>query len=539
MNAFFEHHQDNIRFRYRCFDRLLLNGCIQSFLDGARAQGFFWVYRKTYPVSRKVLREVANQYHNWAESSAQKWGVEIVDDPKGRRDDFVKPYFQKAKADQVVLIIKAREPAGIMTAIGAGEKWHLETKYRWVKQYNFYIQDAEWGPIFVRVCPYFPFSTRICLNQHYWLAEKMKQAGIRFTQSGNAFRRCSDPAALQQMADSLTAKDLLRCGHQWINRLIPFFRSSERRQHGCWHQLFFSQVEFCDNLIFRRRAALDQLGDRLLDANRNLGRPDKLTMIFGRRITKQYSGKLQTEIEDLHLGNPVMRSYYKNGFAKHYVRDYDVLRFETASNDVKGDYGINKAVENLAPLREKLQGITERYQNVQQDILETFLDRGELKKLGEPTLLPNGKRIPGLKLDHPRQLAVMSSLVRFSHVAAGDTFTTAELQAAAAEALGIPMEKFPLGGVRYELWKLRAKGLIEKLPHSRRYRLLPNGYRICLLFLKLFDKIYAPLTAGLLHPYPGDRTMTADRLHQLDKLYQSVIAALDELVAAVGLKLAA
>jgi hypothetical protein len=133
----------------------------------------------------------------------------------------------------------------------------------------------------------------------------------------------------------------------------------------------------------------------------------------------------------------------------------------------------------------------------------------------------------------------MSSLVRFSHVAAGDTFTTAELQAAAAEALGIPIEKFPLGGLRYELWKLRAKGLIEKLPHSRRYLLLANRYRICLLFLKLFDKIYAPLTAGLLHPYPGDRTITPDRLHQLDKLYQSIAAALTELVAAVGLKLAA
>jgi len=539
MNAFFEHHQNNIKFRYRCFDRLLLNGCIQSFLDGARAQGFFWVFRKVYPVSRSVLRAVANQYHNWAEHSAQKWGVEIVDDPKGRRDEFVEPYFEKAQADQVVVIIKAREPAGIMTAIGTGEKWHLETKYRWVKQYNFYIQDAEWGPIFARICPYFPFSTRICLNQHYWLAEKMKRAGIRFTQSGNAFRRYSDPAALQAMADSLTAKDLLRCGHKWIKRLIPFFHGAERRQHGCWHQLFFAQVEYCDNLIFRRRAALDQLGNRLLDANRHLGRPDKLTVIFGRRISKRYSGKLQTEIEDLHLGNPVMRSYYKNGFAKHYVRDHDVLRFETASNDVKGDYGINKAVENLVPLREKLQSITERYQNVQQDILETFLDRGELRKLGEPTLRPNGKRIPGLKLDHPRQLAVMSSLVRFSHVAAGDTFTTAELQAAAAEALGISIEKLPLGGLRYELCKLRAKGLVEKLPHSRRYRLLPNGYRICLLFLKLFDKIYAPLTAGLLNPYPGDRTITDDRLHQLDKLYQSVAAALDELVAAVGLRLVA
>jgi len=538
MNAFFEHHQHNIKFSYRCFDRLLLHGCIQSFLHGARAQGFFWVYRKIYPVSRNVLREVANQYHNWAQESAQKWGIAIVHDPKGRRDDFVTPYFANAQPDQVVVIIKAGEPAGIMTAIGAGKKWHLETKYRWVKQYNFYIQDAEWGPILVRLCPYFPFSTRICLNQHYWLAEKMKQAGIRFTQSGNAFRRCSDPAALQEMADSLTANDLRRCGHKWINRLIPFLRSAERREHGCWHQLFFTQVEYCDNLIFRRRAALDQLGDRLLDANRNLGRPDKLTVIFGRRITKPYLGKLQTEIEDLHLGNPVMRSYYKNGFAKHYVRDHDVLRFETASNDVKGDYGINKAVENLVPLPEKLQGITGRYQNVQ-DILETFLDRGELRKLGQPTLRANDKRIPGLKLDHPRQLAVMSSLLRFSQVAAGDIFTTAELQAATAEALGIPVEHCPLGALRYELWKLRAKGLVEKLPHSRRYRLLPNGYRICLLFLKLFDKIYAPLTAGLLHPYPGDRRPTHDRLHQLDKLYRSVAAALDKLVAAVGLKLAA
>jgi diadenosine tetraphosphatase ApaH/serine/threonine PP2A family protein phosphatase len=539
MNAFVEHHKDSIKFSYGCFDRLLLNGCIQSFLDGARAQGFFWVYRKTYPVSRMVLREVANQYHNWVAHSAQKWGAEIVDAPKGRRDEFVEPYFRNAQPDQVVVIIKAREPAGIMTAIGAADKWHLETKYRWIKQYNFYLRDAEWGPMFVRVCPYFSFSTRICLNQHHWLAHKMKQAGLHFVQTKNAFRQCSDPAALQKMANSLTADDLTKCGRKWISRLIPFFQAKERREAGCWHQLFFAQAEYCENLIFRQRAALDELGERLLDANRNLGRPDKLTVIFGRRIHKHYQGKLQTEIEDMHLGNPVMRSCYKNGFAKHYVRDHDVLRIETATNNVYEDYGVRKAVENLVPLREKLQGITTRYQEVQQDILETFLDRGELRSLGQPTVLSNSKRVPGLKLDHPRQLALMSALVRFSHVTAGDTFTTSELQVGVAEALDIPADKCPLGSVRYELWKLRAKGLVDKLPHSRRYKLLPNGYRICLLFLKLFDKIYAPLVAGLLHPFRGDRLLSEARLTQLDRLYQSIVVALDQLTAAVGLKIAA
>ena len=80
---------------------------------------------------------------------------------------------------------------------------------------------------------------------------------------------------------------------------------------------------------------------------------------------------------------------------------------------------------------------------------------------------------------------------------------------------------------------------MEKLPHSRRYRLLPNGYRLCLVFLKLFEKIYAPLTAGLLHPYRGDRIMPEARVHQFDQLYRAVTAALDQLVAAVGLKIAA
>jgi hypothetical protein len=58
------------------------------------------------------------------------------------------------------------------------------------------------------------------------------------------------------------------CGQKWLADLTPFFTAGERERAGCQHRLFFSQVEYCDNLIFRRRAALDNLGERLLDANR-------------------------------------------------------------------------------------------------------------------------------------------------------------------------------------------------------------------------------------------------------------------------------
>jgi hypothetical protein len=50
--------------------------------------------------------------------------------------------------------------------------------------------------------------------------------------------------------------------------------------------------------------------------------------------------------------------------------------------------------------------------------------------------LPNGKRIPGLKIDHPRQLALMHALVRFANIAAANTFTTQELYPHTLKALG-------------------------------------------------------------------------------------------------------
>ena len=90
-----------------------------------------------------------------------------------------------------------------------------------------------------------------------------------------------------------------------------------------------------------------------------------------------------------------------------------------------------------------------KYHNVQPDVLETFLDRGQLRKLAEPTILPSGKRIPGLKLDHPRPLAVMHALVRFSPMAAGGSFTTADLYAPALDALGLSESRYTLASFRY------------------------------------------------------------------------------------------
>ena len=519
MNAFYKHHRDSIRFGYRCFDRILLNGLIQPFQQPERVVGFVDTYRHLYPVSRDILRGAAEQFQCWVKDQADKWNTPIVEAPKGRRDQFVDPYFKGAKPDQVVVILKAREPARIMTAIGDKKlnRWHLQIANRWIVQYNLYVNDQRWGRIFVRMCPYLPFSARVCLNQHHWLANRMREEGVDFQQCSNAFLRCARPERLQELADTLTAEDLSTCGHKWLTRFTPFFSERERKQAGCQHRLFFSQIEFCDNLIFRRRAALDKLGERLLDANRTIGQPNKITVIFGRKVTRQYRGKLQTEIEDMNLPNPVIRSHYRNGFIKQYVRDHLILRTEAAGNNVT-DYGVNKAVEHLPALRDKLSAINNSYLNIQQDILETFVDRGQLQRLAKP-----------------RQLALMHALVRFAQIPPANTFSTGEIYPHVITALGCTAEQYSLASLRYDLSKLRAKRLVEKLPRSRRYRLLAEGYSVCLIFLKLFDRIYAPLTAALLHPIPADQALPNPKRSPLDRLYQRLTNALDHLLRAVGL----
>lgn len=57
----------------------------------------------------------------------------------------------------------------------------------------------------------------------------------------------------------------------------------------------------------------------------------------------------------------------------------------------------------------------------------------------------------------------MHALVRFAHIAAGNTFTTAEIHPYVIKALECPSDRYTLASLRYDLSKLRAKGLVTKV----------------------------------------------------------------------------
>jgi hypothetical protein len=271
---------------------MLLNAVVQPMQQPARIVGFLDKCRQVPSITKAYFRSVSEDYHRFVTRLAAAQRVQIVEPPKGvRREDWVEPYYQRLGTRfGIAVILKSRENARIAvsypTASG-GNRIEVYTRFVW--QYYFYVRDQDWGRMFLRICPYFPFNARICVNQHEWLARRLQEEGIFFRKAANAFVHCSNPDRLQQLANGLTPSDLEVPLQGWLRELVPFYASDDpHRLTDFAYRLFCSQIEYSTNLIFKQRAALDRLADRLLDLNRSIGRPDKLSTIFGHRITRAY-----------------------------------------------------------------------------------------------------------------------------------------------------------------------------------------------------------------------------------------------------------
>src|SRR5207302_7173222 len=129
-------------------------------------------------------------------------------------------------------------------------------------------------------------------------------------------------------------------------------------------------------------------------------------------------------------------------------------------------------------------------------------------------------------------LAVLHALTCFAYLTGQACFRTADLLGDVQRALGCP--DYRLSRLRYDLGKLRGKGLVTRRPGRQQYELSPEGYRLAVLYQKLYHRLYAPLTAGLLDPVPSDNQLPRSRKDKLDRLYEAVGQALQRLSEGVG-----
>jgi len=101
---------------------------------------------------------------------------------------------ERAVRDAVVFIGIAQEKAKAFSARRLPGKRALfeftRTKSVIPNYYYFYLDDAEWGECFIKVCSYAPWGLKVYLNGHEWLKRQLAKQGIGFEALDNGFLSC-------------------------------------------------------------------------------------------------------------------------------------------------------------------------------------------------------------------------------------------------------------------------------------------------------------------------------------------------------------
>jgi hypothetical protein len=392
------------------------------------------------------------------------------------------------------------------------------------------------GPISVRVANYFPFNVTVYFNGHAFVAQELTRAGVHFRKADNAFLGVADVAALQAAADRLSAAILERRCTYWVRRLVPTFSPSEREALHLGYRYSMAQVELATDIIFKRTAPLKALFQRACELGVLVGGAERTTHLFGRRTNSRYQGKLQTVLDQRDAGHPVLRWYYQTSFAKQYTRGDQhgdrILRAETCSNDTR-HFGVGRRLDNLPLLRAKLAATNDRSLGLQADLLTTAVDTGQLAALAKPTLVGQ-RRVPGLKLHDDRVIRLLEALL---HPGAFATdWTTREVHARVLARHRLADNDYRLSQLRYDLAKLRAKGLVQRLGRTRRYRLTPSGAKTAVLLVKLRVRLLGPLATLASNSHVH---RLRPQHNSVDAAFHEVDTALDHLCSALGLQRAA
>jgi hypothetical protein len=509
---------DKITLDIECIDRVYLNGYVKQLqLPG----GLITFIREQlgFPIpSPMLLPPVTQAFRKAVEQYAREQGLKIVDFAPGEdKDEKARAYLAEfEKESGVVLIGKAQEKAlgykGQRKDHGAKVWFEYSRQSLFVTYYYFYILDEDFGLFFIKVCTYFPFDVKVCLNGHEYVKQQLGQEGIGFEALRNGFLSCEDPVRLQIICHQLDAEKIQALFDRWVEQL-PWPLTPQQRAAGYAHQLSIWQLEVSRTQVFEDPEQGWALVEALIRENLDLGRPERVSLIFERKVTKATPGEFHTRV--LREGvQPIIRIRYKHSALKQYLKDGRALRTEMVFNNTQ-DFGIPRGLKNFARLVEMGYHFNDRLLEQEQMSQDCFLSLQEMRKLGQSTLTEDGQRASALRFGDPRTMAVLEVLACHAYIP--KEISNRSLRVAVAQRLQGVLDGYSSAQMTYDLRRLRLKGLIERIGNSHRYHPTDLGIKVVTFFTQLYHRLFAPGLAALLpdQTFPSDLAMALNHVAEV------------------------
>ncbi|MDR1511966.1 MAG: hypothetical protein LBS56_00570 [Propionibacteriaceae bacterium] len=512
-----------------CLDRIYLNGYVPNLQVPGQVSTFMTGHLGLRVPSPAVLERRGQAFRDSVKEFAAGRAVPMIRFDKGvRKQDVARPYVDKlerAGRPGVAVIGVAQEFASVYQAskkTDRGGVWFSFFKQdRRVTCYHFYVFDPEFGMGFVKICSYFPYPMKLWVNGHEWAKRRAAREGLTFQTLSNGFAACGDPRRPRQICDSLSDQDVQRFADRWLAEL-PLPLGEADRAAGYWWEWSMRQIEVSRTIAFTQPRHARQFTEALITDNLDLGRPENLEIVFGRRLVRGPTRRTATETKTklIRDGDIVtVNTFYKHSRVKQYLKDGRALRVETVVNDPR-DLRVNRRLVNLDQLRAAARAVNDRLLDNETAGQDCVLADPAFERITSPTR--HGRdRAPGLKFGDSRVQALAGALLMVVLAVTG--LTNKSLRACVTALTG---QTHTSAQASYDLRRLRLKGLVVRQPRSNTYTLTPEGTRFALFHTKLHDKLFLPLFAADHPPAP----------QPLRQALRAIDHHIDAYTAAAGLK---
>jgi hypothetical protein len=527
---------DLLLFVYHCFDRIVIHGYLSGL---SRPEQVVHFYRQILGVpllSKEVLTRRTTDYQNWVEAFARNHQIPLQWAEKGvRKEDHVLPWLRRMRKKGsygVYFIFKSMEQ-GLSFRISVPKYPTQDPSHRILTpqrsrftHYYFYICDEALGPIVMRVASFLPFQATYYLNGHCFIEQELDRSKVSFRKKDNAFLAVNDVAALQAAADRLSPQIIHQRLDYWTLILGPKFSEGQRKQMNLSRFYAIAQIEYCRNFVFKRNFPIHKLFERSCELGLWRLTANRISELFGVRLSKQLRGKLGTVIDQIEHGHHVYRAYWKHAFLKQYEKFCTFLRNELCSNDLR-DFGLKKGLDHLDVVRKKFLTITDRFAEFQAQWLNVHVDFPLLQRLALPITI-GSVRHAGIKIHETRIIRLLEVLLHGGNNLGG--WTTKHIHQAILDTFELSETAYGLNQLRYDLRKLKGHGLLEREGTRYAYHLTTKGIQVALLFLFFHKRLCGPLAHSRFHHRPDPAHRPESKLeaayHRADRAIQEIVELL-------------
>jgi len=194
---------------------------------------------------------------------------------------------------------------------------------------------------------------------------------------------------------------------------------------------------------------------------------------------------------------------------KQYYKEGQALRIETRISDTY-DFALGRRLHNLTALRQVGLSASRRLLDVQTISHDCALGEHEFQR-HQRSLEIDGQRASALRFADPRIQALMQALLLFFLLARG--FSNRDLRERLCTLLGLDPSQLRPGRMTYDLRRLRLHGLIERIPHTNRYRLTEHGLKTEMFYIRVYNRVVRPGMSIPNLPNPSD-TQPRNPLHR-------------------------